>query len=162
MSFSQTRFPSAFENDDEGTEIPINLPPKPALFGTVVHVGRIVPQPDASFVLEKDFSALRTWFSSSRCWQYDPENIRISLRLQSPGCALGVFWFDDIEGEPWHARDIPAVAGAVERMQSRGREVCFFVAYHREMVRGLSRDWRALERQAEQSLYLGLWERRGV
>jgi hypothetical protein len=49
------------------------------------------------------------------------------------------------------------IVGAVERMRSRGREVCLFVAWDSEMVRGLRREWRALERQTEQSLCLGFW-----
>jgi hypothetical protein len=68
-----------------------------------------------------------------------------------------VYWFEDLEGDPWVARDIPAIVGAVERMRSRGREVCLFVAWDFEMVRGLRREWRALERQTEQSLCLGFW-----
>jgi hypothetical protein len=158
MSFSQTRFPNASEIDDQGTDIRIHLPTnKPPLSGTVVHIGWLIPQHDSSYVLEKGFRALRTWFDSARCWQYDPEAIIANLRLQSPGCALRVYWFEDLEGDPWVARDIPAIVGAVERMRSRGREVCLFVAWDFEMVRGLRREWRALERQREQTLHLGFW-----
>jgi hypothetical protein len=157
MSFSQTRFPNAFEIDDEGTDIRVHLPTKPPVFSTVVHIGWLIPQPDSSYILEKDFRALRTWFDSARCWQYDAESIIINLRLQSPGCQLRVYWFEDLEGDPWLARDLPAVAGAVERMRSKGREVCLFVAYDYEMVRGLRREWRALEGQTEQVLHLGFW-----
>jgi len=74
-----------------------------------------------------------------------------SLRIHdAPDSQRRVYWFEDIEGEPWCARDCHSITGAVDRMRSKGGEVCFFVAYDVNHVRGLSLDKRALEKQTRQ------------
>jgi hypothetical protein len=133
----------------------INHPNKPPPADeTTIHIGWLHQLEDASFTLEKDFRALRTWFSSPRSWQYDLGYIRNSMRMQTPGCPLRLFWFPDIEGEPWFAGDVYAIAGAVERMRGAGREVCFFAATRAEHVRALTCEQGALERAARY-VYLG-------
>jgi hypothetical protein len=124
------------------TTIPKNSP----LYDTIIHIVWLTQRPSSSLLLEKDFRALRTWFSSPTSGRYDPEYIRTSLRLQAPDCRLHVFWFEDIAEAPWYARYTDAIAGAIERMRSQGREVCFFVAARMEFVMILPLEQRALER----------------
>lgn len=113
-----------------------NLLSKPTFEEAEVHVGWVLQQEDGSFVLEKGFRSLRTWFVSSESWQYDYEELRRSLRITTDS-GLQVFWFEDKSQEPWVARDDQAIAGAIERMH-KNNDICFFVAADVEHVRALS------------------------
>ena len=101
-----------------------------------IHVGWILQQDDGSFVLEKDFRSLRTWLVGPENWRYDYKEIHESLGMvQDP--RLSLFWFDDITGEPWAMKSDHAVAGAIERMHSKGK-ICFLLAIDIDHVRALT------------------------
>lgn len=102
----------------------------------IVHVGWIRRQDDDSFVLEKDFRSLRTWLAGPDQLSYDYDKVRISLGMtQDP--QLRLFWFEDIAGEPWVVKSDHAIAGAIERMHSKGN-ICFLLARDIEHVYALT------------------------
>lgn len=110
--------------------------PAPQPDNAIVHVAWIMQQDYNSFFLEKDFRSLRTWFAGPEQLHYNYDEIRRSLRMaQDP--QLGLFWFEDITGEPWIVRDDHAISGAIERMQSKGK-ICFLLARDIEHVRTLT------------------------
>ena len=139
-------------------------PTHPAPQQTTVHIGWITQQADNTFLLEKDFRALRTWFAGPDSeqydpWQYDLENVKQSLRVQeaaAAGLLFELYWFETLENGPWLIKDVHALAGAVERMRVKRGAVCFFVAANVEHVRALSLSQRALEEQAEQFVVLDI------
>lgn len=110
---------------------------RPELDEADIHVGWIVQQDDNSFVMEKDFRSLRTWLDEfSERWHYDYEEIRRSLRMTDDS-NLQLFWFEDLEEQPWIVRDHHAIAGAIERMHRKG-EICFLLARSIEHVLALT------------------------
>lgn len=141
MARKKTKKIGEQEEDSGGEET--SLSHRTPLYGTAIHIGWITQQEGNSFILEKDFRALRTWLASSDLWPYNFEEIRRSLRL-TPESPQQVYWFDDIELEPWVARDDSAIAGAVQRMYLQRGEVCFFVAEGIKVVRALSVKQRGL------------------
>jgi hypothetical protein len=114
--------------------------PAPQPNKTFVHVAWIIQQDDSSFVLEKDFRSLRTWLAGPDRLSYDYDKVRISLGMtQDP--LLRLFWFEDIAGEPWVVKSDHAIAGAIERMQSKGK-ICFLLARGIEHVCALTASQR--------------------
>lgn len=102
----------------------------------IVHVGWIIQQDYNSFVLEKDFRSLRTWLAGPEQLTYDYDKVRISLRMAEDP-QLRLFWFEDIEGEPWVVKSDHAIAGAIERMHSKCK-ICFLLAGDIEHVCALT------------------------
>lgn len=115
-----------------------NIPPQPRsqLDTADVHVGWILQQDDGSFVLEKDFRSLRTWLVGTERFGYDYKLIHESLGMAQDR-QLDLYWFDDLAGEPWVIKSDYAVAGAIERMHSKGK-ICFLLARNIEHVRALT------------------------
>lgn len=106
----------------------------------IVHVAWIIQQDDSSFVLEKDFRSLGTWLAGPDQLSYDYDKVRISLGMtQDP--LLRLFWFEDIAGEPWVVKSDHAIAGAIERMHSKGN-ICFLLARDIEHVCALTASQR--------------------
>lgn len=102
----------------------------------IVHVGWIIQQDDNTFVLEKDFRSLRTWLTGSDQLTYDYDKVRNSLGMTEDP-QLRLFWFEDIEGEPWFVKNDHAMAGAIERMHLKGK-ICFLLARDIEHVSALT------------------------
>ena len=110
--------------------------PKSTLENADVHVGWALHRDGNIFNLEKSFRSLRTWLKGPDSWRCNYAEIRESLRMtQDP--QLQLFWFDDIAGEPWALEDDFAIAGAIERMLSRGK-ICFLLARDVIHVRALT------------------------
>lgn len=113
---------------------------RPQLDNADVHVGWIRQQKDDSFILEKDYRSLRTWLVGPEPLNYDYKTIRRSLGMaQDP--ELGLFWFEDPTLEPWIVKSNHAIAGAIERIHSKGK-ICFLLATDIEHVRALTPDQR--------------------
>jgi hypothetical protein len=145
--------------------------PVPKPNNVIIHVGWILQQDDDSFVLEKDFRSLRTWFAGPEQLHYNYDEIRRSLRMaQDP--QLELFWFEDITGEPWVVKDDHAIPGVIERMHSKGK-ICFLLARDVDHVRALTlsqrgkcdtsiqpatatNTWTELQHQTVQTLTLDL------
>ena len=113
---------------------------RPQLDNADVHVGWIRQQKDGSFILEKGYRSLRTWLVGPEPWNYDYKKIRRSLGMAHDP-ELGLFWFEDPTLEPWIVKSNHAIAGAIERMHSKGK-ICFLLATDIEHVRALTPDQR--------------------
>jgi hypothetical protein len=137
-SLDGKRSPPAIANglqNGDGLARPLSQPSN-----AIVHVGWILQQDDDSFVLEKDFRSLRTWLAGPDQLSYDYDKVRTSLGMtQDP--LLRLFWFEDIAGEPWVVKSDHAIAGAIERMHSRGK-ICFLLAKDIEHVCALTASQR--------------------
>ncbi|KAM0721606.1 hypothetical protein Q7P37_002531 [Cladosporium fusiforme] len=126
--------------------------PRPSLDEVEAHVGWLKVAEDGRFMLEKGFRAVRTWLTKSDMWQYDYEEVKNSLRITTDS-NLKVFWFEDYAREPWVAKDVHAIAGAIERMHRKG-EICLFIASKFGHVRALSKEQRMLWTQKDQMMPL--------
>ena len=122
--------------DAHGVKHDVLPQPTSQLDSADVHVGWILQQDDGSFVLEKDFRSLRTWLVGTERFGYDYKLIHESLGMAQDR-QLDLYWFDDLAGEPWVIKSDYAVAGAIERMHSKG-EICFLLARNIEHVRALT------------------------
>jgi hypothetical protein len=108
----------------------------PQLNNADVHVGWITRQDDSSFILEKDFRSLRAWLVGPPPWNYNYKEIHRSLgTARDP--LLQLFWFESTTEEPWVVKSDHSLAGAIERMHSKGK-ICFLLARDIEHVRTLT------------------------